>query len=70
MMLMCDIDGRWRFDQALSIGSRLQDIGFTYLEDIIAADDIAGLAAVPKALVTPLAGDEYPSGIEPFRQMP
>jgi L-alanine-DL-glutamate epimerase-like enolase superfamily enzyme len=67
--LMCDINQRWRLDQAISIGSRLEEVGFAWLEDVIAADDFTGLAAVAQALSTPLAGGEYLYGLAPFRQM-
>jgi hypothetical protein len=44
--LMCDINQRWRPDEAIAIGRRLEEIGFFWLEDIIAPDDYAGMARV------------------------
>lgn len=67
--LMCDINQRWRPDQAIAIGRRLEDIGFAWLEDVVAADDFPGLARVAAALATPLAGGEYLYGLAPFRHM-
>ncbi len=67
--LMCDINQRWRPEQAIDIGSRVEDIGLFWLEDVTAADDYAGLARVTAALRTPIAGGEYVWGIVPFRHM-
>ena len=67
--LMCDINQRWRPEQAIDIGSRVEDVGLFWLEDVTTADDYQGLARVTAALKTPVAGGEYLWGIEPFRQM-
>jgi L-alanine-DL-glutamate epimerase-like enolase superfamily enzyme len=67
--LMCDINQRWTVNQAIDIGSRVEDVRFFWLEDVTAADDYAGLAKVADALVTPLAGGEYLYGLVPFRHM-
>jgi L-alanine-DL-glutamate epimerase-like enolase superfamily enzyme len=67
--LMCDINQRWRPEQAIDIGSRIEDVGLFWLEDVTRADDYQGLARVTAALKTPIAGGEYVYGIEPFRQM-
>jgi L-alanine-DL-glutamate epimerase-like enolase superfamily enzyme len=67
--LMCDINQRWRPEQAIDIGSRCEDIGLFWLEDVTAADDYAGLSRVTAALKTPIAGGEYVWGIVPFRHM-
>ena len=67
--LMCDINQRWRPEQAIDIGSRCEDIGLFWLEDVTTADDYAGLARVTAALKTPVAGGEYVWGIVPFRHM-
>ena len=67
--LMCDINQRWRVDEAISLGRRLEDIGFFWFEDIIAPDDYAGMARVAAALATPLAAGEYVYGLAPFRHM-
>jgi L-alanine-DL-glutamate epimerase-like enolase superfamily enzyme len=67
--LMCDINQRWRPEQAIDIGSRVEDIGLFWLEDVTTADDYQGLARVTAALKTPVAGGEYLYGIAPFRQM-
>ena len=67
--LMCDINQRWRPEQAIDIGSRVEDIGLCWLEDVTIADDYAGLARVTAALKTPVAGGEYVWGIVPFRHM-
>ncbi|HEX5326441.1 MAG TPA: mandelate racemase/muconate lactonizing enzyme family protein [Acetobacteraceae bacterium] len=67
--LMCDINQRWRPEQAIDIGYRIQDVGLFWLEDVTAHDDYAGLARVSAALATPIAGGEYVWGIAPFRHM-
>ncbi|MBI1779030.1 MAG: mandelate racemase/muconate lactonizing enzyme family protein [Proteobacteria bacterium] len=69
--LMCDINQRWRPEQAMDIGRRIEDagVGLFWLEDVTAADDFAGLARVADALATPVAGGEYVWGIVPFRHM-
>jgi len=67
--LMCDINQRWRPEQAIDIGNRVEDVGLFWLEDVTRADDYQGLARVTAALKTPVAGGEYVYGIEPFRQM-
>ena len=60
--LMCDINQRWRPEQAIDIGSRAEDVGLFWLEDVTTADDYAGLARVTAALNTPIAGGEYLGG--------
>ncbi len=67
--LMCDINQRWRPEQAIDIGHRVEDVGLFWLEDVTAADDYPGLARVTAALRTPVAGGEYVWGIVPFRHM-
>ncbi|HTV46794.1 MAG TPA: mandelate racemase/muconate lactonizing enzyme family protein [Stellaceae bacterium] len=71
MDLMCDINQRWRPEQAIDIGRRVEDagVGLFWLEDVTTADDFAGLARVTAALSTPVAGGEYVWGIVPFRHM-
>ena len=68
---MCDINQRWRPEQAIDIGRRVEDagVGLFWLEDVTTADDYAGLARVSDALSTPVAGGEYVWGIVPFRHM-
>ena len=51
--LMCDINQRWRPEQAIDIGSRVEDVGLFWLEDVTTADDYPGLARVTAALKTP-----------------
>src|SRR5580700_10298016 len=71
MDLMCDINQRWRVEQAIDIGKRVEDagVGLYWLEDVTTADDFPGLARVSAALSTPVAGGEYVWGIVPFRHM-
>jgi L-talarate/galactarate dehydratase len=67
--LMCDINQRWRVEQAIDIGHRVADVGLFWLEDVTSCDDYAGLARINAALSTPIAGGEYVWGITPFRHM-
>ena len=69
--LMCDINQRWRVEQAIDIGKRVEDagVGLFWLEDVTAHDDYAGLARVNAALATPICGGELVYGIVPFRHM-
>jgi L-talarate/galactarate dehydratase len=67
--LMCDINQRWRPEQAIQIGRRLEEFNFLWLEDVTAADDYPGLARVAAALSTPVAGGEYVYGLPPLRHM-
>ncbi len=67
--LMCDINQRWDVRQAISIGSRIEEYRLFWLEDVVASDDYAGLAAVTAALATPIAAGEYVYGAVPFRHM-
>src|SRR6266852_814423 len=71
MDLMCDINQRWRPEQAIDIGRRVEDagVGLFWLEDVTTADDYPGLARISDALSTPVAGGEYVWGIAPFRHM-
>src|SRR5437763_431607 len=69
--LMCDINQRWRPEQAIDIGKRVEDagVGLFWLEDVTTHDDFPGLARIARALSTPVAGGEYVWGIVPFRHM-
>jgi L-talarate/galactarate dehydratase len=69
--LMCDINQRWRPEQAVDIGKRVEDagVGLFWLEDVTAHDDYAGLARINAALATPIAGGELVYGLVPFRHM-
>ena len=69
--LMCDINQRWRPEQAIDIGRRVEDagVGLFWLEDVTTHDDYAGLARVNAALATPICGGELVYGIVPFRHM-
>ncbi len=69
--LMCDINQRWRPEQAIDIGKRVEDagVGLFWLEDVTTHDDYAGIARVNAALATPICGGELVWGIVPFRHM-
>jgi L-alanine-DL-glutamate epimerase-like enolase superfamily enzyme len=69
--LMCDINQRWRPEEAIDIGRRVEEagVGLFWLEDVTAHDDYAGIARVNAALATPICGGELVYGIVPFRHM-
>ncbi|HTV46336.1 MAG TPA: mandelate racemase/muconate lactonizing enzyme family protein [Stellaceae bacterium] len=69
--LMCDINQRWRPEQAIDIGRRVEDagVGLFWLEDVTMHDDYAGIARVNAALATPICGGELVYGLVPFRHM-
>jgi L-alanine-DL-glutamate epimerase-like enolase superfamily enzyme len=69
--LMCDINQRWRPEEAIDIGRRVEDsgVGLFWLEDVTTHDDYAGLARINAALTTPICGGELVYGIVPFRHM-
>jgi len=69
--LMCDINQRWRPEQAIDIGRRVEDagVGLFWLEDVTTHDDYAGIARVNAALATPICGGELVYGGVPFRHM-
>ena len=71
MRLMCDINQRWRPEEAIDIGRRVEDagVGLFWLEDVTTHDDYAGIARVNAALTTPICGGELVYGIVPFRHM-
>ncbi len=66
--LMVDINQRWSVAEAISIGSRIEDLGLGWLEDPARCDDYQGLAKIADALATPICAGEYLYGIEPHRQ--
>jgi len=67
--LMCDINQLWSVHQAIDIGTRIESARLFWLEDVTTCDDYRGLAAVTRALSTPIAGGEYVYGSVPFRHM-
>ncbi len=67
--LMCDINQLWSVHQAIDIGTRIESAHLFWLEDVTTCDDYRGLAAVTRALSTPVAGGEYVYGSVPFRHM-
>ena len=67
--LMCDINQLWNVNQAIQIGSMVEEYHLFWLEDVVARDDYQGLARVADALTTPICAGEYVYGIRPFRHM-
>jgi L-alanine-DL-glutamate epimerase-like enolase superfamily enzyme len=67
--LGCDINERWRVDEAVEIGRRLEAVHFSWIEDPVRHDDYSGLARITEALTTPVMAGESNSGMAPFRIM-
>jgi L-talarate/galactarate dehydratase len=67
--LMVDINERWGVNDAISILSRIEDVGLGWIEDPTVANDYKGLAAITAALHTPICAGERVYGIEPFQQL-
>jgi len=69
--LMCDINQRWRPEQAIDIGRRVEDagVGLFWLEDVTTADDYPGLARISDAPVDPGCRRRICLGHRPFRHM-
>jgi L-alanine-DL-glutamate epimerase-like enolase superfamily enzyme len=63
--LMCDINQRWSVAEAISIASRIEDVGLAWLEDPTTATDHQGLAEITSALSMPVCAGEYLYGVEP-----
>ena len=66
--LMVDINQRWSVADAISIASRIEDLGLAWLEDPTTANDHQGLAEIADALAMPVCAGEYLYEIEPHRQ--
>jgi L-alanine-DL-glutamate epimerase-like enolase superfamily enzyme len=67
--LMCDINQRWRPDEAMAMGRQLEEIGFYWIEDIAPSADPAALGRIAAGLATPLAAGEYLYGLAEFRAL-
>ena len=67
--LGCDINERWSVAEATSIGRRLEEIGFFWIEDPTRGDDYDGLARIAQNLATPIMAGETAWGMTPFRLM-
>ena len=68
--LMADANQRWRVEQAIDVGRRLEELDFFWLEDLTSHEDFNRHGANRGyRLTTPIAGGEYVWGIVPFRHM-
>jgi o-succinylbenzoate synthase len=62
LALRCDANGAWDAATAAAVGRRLTALGIAWLEQPVAAADIAGLARVRRALDVVIAADEAVTG--------
>jgi L-alanine-DL-glutamate epimerase-like enolase superfamily enzyme len=67
--LGCDINERWRVDQAIDIGKRLERFGLAWIEDPVDHGDIGGLARISAALPTPIMAGERLFHLPQFRTL-
>lgn len=67
--LMVDINERWGVNEAISILSRIEDLGLGWIEDPTTATDYKGLAEITAALHTPICAGERLYDIAPFQQL-
>lgn len=56
--LRADANGAWRADEAIERLALLEWFGLEYVEQPVAPDDVAGLAAVRSVVSVPIAADE------------
>jgi L-alanine-DL-glutamate epimerase-like enolase superfamily enzyme len=59
-----DVNERWKYQQAISNLEKLQEFHITAVEQPLAADDIAGLAALRKEISIPIIVDESMCGFD------
>jgi L-alanine-DL-glutamate epimerase-like enolase superfamily enzyme len=67
--LGCDVNERWRVDEAIDMSRWLEEVGFAWLEDPTRHDDYRGLARITAATATPVMAGENNWGVPPFRIM-
>ncbi len=65
--LMVDANGRWDLPTAISFGQKLSDYDVFWFEEPIWYDDLAGHAALARAVKTPIALGEQLYGLDDFR---
>ena len=64
-----DANEAWSVERAIDVLSRLRPFGLEYVEQPVAAADVAGLAQVRRAVGVPIAADEALSGLDDARRL-
>ena len=64
-----DANEAWSVKTAIDVLSRLEPYGLEYVEQPVAAADLAGLAQVRRAVGVPIAADEALSGLDDARRL-
>ena len=67
--LYVDVNQGWGRERARRYGARLPEWGVGWLEEPLAAEDVAGLAALGGALATPLTAGENAYGLDGIRAL-
>ncbi|HEY8599140.1 MAG TPA: mandelate racemase/muconate lactonizing enzyme family protein [Thermomicrobiales bacterium] len=67
--LMVDVNQGWGRERARAYGRRLTDWNVTWLEEPLAAEDVAGLAALRGELATPITAGENAYGLDGLRTL-
>lgn len=66
---MVDVNQGWERERARAYGRRLPEWGVTWLEEPLAAEDVAGLAALKRELATPITAGENAYGLDGLRAL-
>ncbi|HKD66234.1 MAG TPA: o-succinylbenzoate synthase [Candidatus Binataceae bacterium] len=69
ILLRLDANQAWDVEQAIANINALQRFGVQFVEQPVAARDLAGLAAVRSAVSTPIAADERVTGVGPAKEI-
>ncbi len=67
--LMMDVNKSWTPSRAIRVGNQLEEFQLSWIEDPVAAEDIAGQAAVAAAVVAPVCSGEYHWGLTPLLRL-
>jgi o-succinylbenzoate synthase len=67
--LRLDANAAWRLAEAIAILSCCADYGIQYVEQPLAADDLAGMRALRRAVAIPIAADEALSTLASARRI-
>jgi L-alanine-DL-glutamate epimerase-like enolase superfamily enzyme len=67
--MMLDVNQAWDVSTAIRAGRALEPFELCWLEEPIDAEDFEGMAAVRRAVPTPLAAGETVYGVAPFNAM-
>lgn len=67
--LGCDVNCRWRLDQAMQVCGGLEEVRLSWIEDAVTFDDYEGMARLSGRFPTPFMAGKRNTGVTPFRLM-